>query len=152
MNFASQQNFPLRSAKASKVWSISTRTKSFKKSFFPYCINVLNNLQADIRNAKPISIFKKLIVSEKHRSSSFSVYDPLREKFIACLRNVSYLKEHKLRHGFADTINPMRACGADLETTEYFPLCCYFYSTQRFELFDNLERADSDFSNLISKD
>ena len=65
LNFASQQNYPLRSAKASKIMPISTRTKSFKKSFFPYCINVWNNLKADIRNAKSISIFKKLIVSKK---------------------------------------------------------------------------------------
>ena len=77
LNFASQQNYPLRSAKASKFMSISTRTKSFKKSFFPYCIDEWNNLKADIRNAKPISIFKKSIVSKKHGNSLFSVYDPV---------------------------------------------------------------------------
>ena len=77
LNFASQQNYPLRSAKASKFMSISTRTKSFKKSFFPYCIDEWNNLKADIRNAKPISIFKKSVVSKKHGNSLFSVYDPV---------------------------------------------------------------------------
>ena len=64
----------------------------------------------------------------------------------------SHLKEHKFRHGFADTINPMCACGADVETTEHFLLCCHFYSTQRLELFDNLERLNSDFRNLNHKD
>ena len=64
----------------------------------------------------------------------------------------SHLKEHKFRHGFADTINPMCACGADVETTEHFLLCCHFYSTQRLELFDNLERLNSDFRNLNGKD
>ena len=64
----------------------------------------------------------------------------------------SHLKEHKFRHGFADTINPMCACGADVETTEHFLLCCHFYSTQRLELFDNLERLNSDFRNLNDKD
>ena len=39
LNFASQQNYHLRSAKASKIIPISTMTKSFKKSFFPYSIN-----------------------------------------------------------------------------------------------------------------
>ena len=57
LNFASQQNYFLRSAKASKITPISTRTKSFKKSFFPYYINVWN-IKVDIRNAKSISIFK----------------------------------------------------------------------------------------------
>ena len=61
---------------------ISTRTKSFKKSSFPYCINEWNNLKADIRNAKSISIFKKLIVSKKHENSLFSVNDPLGEKLV----------------------------------------------------------------------
>ena len=64
----------------------------------------------------------------------------------------SHLKEHKFRHGFADTINPVCACGADIETTEHFLLCCHFYSTQRLELFDNLERLNSDFRNLNDKD
>ena len=42
-------------------------------------------------------------------------------------------------------INPMCSCGADVETTEHFLLRCHFYSTQRLELFDNLERAKPDF-------
>ena len=64
----------------------------------------------------------------------------------------SHLKEHKFRHVFADTINPMCACGADVETTENFLLRCLFYSTQRLELFDNLERANPDFKILSDKD
>ena len=38
----------------------------------------------------------------------------------------------------------MSACGTDVETTEQFLLHCHFYSTQRLELFDNLERANPD--------
>ena len=64
LNFASQQNYHLRSTKASKIMSISTRAKSFKKSFFPYRINEWNNLKVDVRNAKSISFFKKLIISK----------------------------------------------------------------------------------------
>ena len=66
--------------------------------------------------------------------------------------NFSHLKEHKFTHGFADTINPMCGWGADVETTERLLLRCHFYSTQKFELFDNLERATSDFKNLSGKD
>ena len=107
----------------------------------------------DIRNAKSISILKKLIVSKKHGNSLLSVYDPLGEKFLTRLRlKFSHLKEHKFRHGFADTINPMCAWGADVETTEHFLLRCHFYSTQRPELFNNIDRANSDFKNLSDKD
>ena len=110
-------------------------------------------LKADIRNAKSISIFNKLIVSKKHGHSFFTVYDPLGEKFLTRLRlKFTHLKEHKFRHGFTDTINPMCACGTDVETTEHFLLRCHFYSTQRLELFDNLERANPDFKNLSDKD
>ena len=64
----------------------------------------------------------------------------------------SHLKEHKFRHGFADTINPMCASGADVETMERFLLHCHFYSTERLEILDNLERANPDFKNLSDKD
>ena len=88
-----------------------SKKKPFKKSFFPYNINVWNNLKADIRNTKSISIFKKLIVSKKHGNSLFSVYDPLGEKFMTRLRlKFSHLKEYKFRHGFADSINSMCVC------------------------------------------
>ena len=90
-----------------------------------------------------------MIVGKKRGSSLFSVYDPLAEKFLTRLR----LKfSHLEGHGFADMINPMCAWGADVETTEHFLLRCHFYSTQRLELFDNLERANPDFKNLSDKD
>ena len=81
------------------------------------------------------------------------MYDSLGEKLLTRLRlKFSHLKEHKFRHGFADTINPMCACGADVETTEHFLFHCHFYSSQRLELFDNLEKANPDFKNLSDKD
>ena len=123
---------------------ISARSKLFKKSFFPYCINIWNNLKVDIRNAKSISIFKKLIVSKQYGNSLFSLYDPLGEKFLTRLKlRFSHLKEGKVRHGFADTMLKLR---------NTFFCAVTFNSTQRFEFFDNLERANPDFENLSDKD
>ena len=80
------------------------------------------------------------------------MYDPPGEIFLTRLRlNFGHLKEHVCRHDFADTINPMCACGADVETTEHLLLHCHCYSIQRFELFDNLERTNSDFKDLSGK-
>ena len=45
----------------------------------------------------------------------------------------------------------MCACGTEVETTEHFLLRCHFYSTQRLELFENLEKVDQGFFNLSSK-
>ena len=43
------------------------KNKSFKNTFFPYCINEWNNLTVEIRNFKPVSALKKLIKCEKKR-------------------------------------------------------------------------------------
>ena len=71
------------------------------------------------------------------------MYDLLAEKLLTYLGlNFSHLKEHKFRHGFADMIYPMCACGADIEIPEHFLLLCH-YSNQRSELFHNIDKANS---------
>ena len=80
------------------------------------------------------------------------MYDRLGGKLVHLGLNFSYLKEHKFRHGFANTTNSKCVCGADVETTEYFLSRCHFYSTQRSELFVNLEKANSGFKNFSGKD
>ena len=39
LKFPSQENYPLRSASTTKTNSIPSRSKTFRKTFFPYCIN-----------------------------------------------------------------------------------------------------------------
>ena len=80
-----------------------------------------------------MSIFKKLFVNKKH-ANLLSVYDPPFGKVFACLWfNFSHLKERKFRHGFADTINLMSACEADvLEPQNTF--YCFVTFTQRKDI------------------
>ena len=79
-------------------------------------------------------------------------YDPLGVKLLTRLRvQFSHLNELKFRHGFSDTVNPMRACGTEIETTEQFFLRCHLCSTQRLELFQSLRKVDSIFLNLNEK-
>ena len=61
LDFPSQESYLLRSSSAFIIRSPPTRTKSFKATFFPYCINEWNKLKVEIRNAKSINIFKKLL-------------------------------------------------------------------------------------------
>ena len=99
----------MRSALTNKTNVIHSRTKSFKKTFFPYCINEWNNLNAEVRNAKSVKFFKKMIVADNKENSVFSVYDPYGVKLLTRLRlQFIHLKEHKFRHGFGDTVSPMR--------------------------------------------
>ena len=129
LDFPSQINYSLRSVSASVIKPSLSRTKSFKNTFFPYCINEWNNLTVEIRNSKSVGAFKKLIKCEKKENSIFSIYDPLGVKLLTRLRlQFSHLNEHKFRHGFGDTINAMCACGSEVETTEHFLLHCHLYS------------------------
>ena len=154
MDFPSQINYSLRSLSASVIKPSLSRTKSFKSTFFPYCINEWNNLTVEIRNSKSVSAFKNLIKCEKKENSLFSIYDPLGVKLLTRRLRLQFslLNEHKFRHGFGDTINAMCACGSEGETTEPFLLRCHLYSLQRLELIENFEKVDSSFLNLNVKD
>ena len=82
----------------------------------------------------------------------FCIYDPHGVKIITRLiLQFSHLNEHKFRHGFSDTINPMCACRTEIETTEHFVLRCQFYSTQRLERFEKLEKVKPNFLSLSAK-
>ena len=45
----------------------------------------------------------------------------------------------------------MCACRTETETTEHFLLHCQFYSTQRLELFEKLEKVEPNFLSLSAK-
>ena len=81
---------------------------------------------------------------KKKKNSVFSIYDPLGVKLLSRLRlQFSHLNEHKLRHGFGDTINAMCACASEVETTEYFLLRCRLSSPQRLESISNFQKLQS---------
>ena len=143
----------MRSALTSKSNVIPSRKKAFKKTFFPYCINEWNNLDAKARNAKSIKFFKKIIVTDNKENYVFSVYDPYGVKLLTRLRlQFSHLKEHKFRHGFGNTVSPMCGCNDEIEDTEHFLLRCHFYSVQRFELFNNINKVDPSSTKLDTKE
>ena len=70
--FPSQINYPLRSVSASAIKPLLSRTKSFKNTFFPYCVNECNNLTVEIRNSKSVSTSKKLIRCEKEKKTHYA--------------------------------------------------------------------------------
>ena len=45
----------------------------------------------------------------------------------------------------------MCACGTEVETTEHLLLRCHFYSTQRLQLFENLEKVDPNVLSLSAQ-
>ena len=71
LTFPTQENCPLRSALTKKTNVIPSRTRTFKKTFFPYGINEWNNLKAKVTNAKSIKFFKKMIVTDNKENCFF---------------------------------------------------------------------------------
>ena len=54
-------------------------------------------------------------------NSIFNVHNPYGIKFLARLRlGFSQLCDHKFRHCFQDTVNPLCDCGNDTETKRTF--------------------------------
>ena len=53
-------------------------------------------------------------------------------KYLTRLRvNFSHLRDHKFKHSFQDTINPLCTCSLEAETTIHFMLHCPYYENER---------------------
>ena len=94
-----------------------------------------------------------MIITGKKENSLFSIHNPVVVKLLTRLRlQLSHLNEHIFRHGFQDTISPMCSCNAEIESNEHFLLRCHFYSFQRLELFDKINKINSSFLKFSAKD
>ena len=129
LKFPSQENYPLRSALTTKMNPIPSRSKTFRKTFFPYFINEWNNLKPEVRNAKQIGVFKKNDYCRKKENSLFSIHNPVGVKLLTRLR---------LQLSFEDTTSPMCSCNTEIENNEHFLMHCHSYSFQRLGLLDKL--------------
>ena len=60
---------------------------------------------------------------------SYGIHDVSGLKLLTgVILNFSHLNEHKFRHNFKDSINPMCRCGFKLETTNHYLLGCKLYT------------------------
>ena len=55
----------------------------------------------------------------------------------------SHLKEHKFKHNFQDSVDPLRSCGNDIESTVHFFLHCPNFTTQRQTLLNKLKSINA---------
>ena len=61
----------------------------------------------------------------------FWLSQPYRGKVLTRLRlGLSHLCEHKFKHSFQDTLNPLCSCGKEVETTFHFVISCPNYSDE----------------------
>ena len=118
------------------------RTDCFKYSFFPSSLSEWSHLALEIQNSEPIAIFKSKLLSFIRPSKRCMFNVPEGVKYLTRLRlRFSHLNEHKFRHGFLDTLNPLCNCSLEVEDNEQFSLRCLKFSM--------LEGCSSTYQALI---
>lgn len=134
-----------------EIKQIFARTDFFKHSFFPYCIREWNRLDSVLRSASSLNVFKSSLLKYIRPSpySIFGTFHPIGIKYLTRLRlGLSHLREHKFKHNFQDSINPLCSCGTELESTEHFLLRCQIFALSRKRLFESLSNIDPSITGL----
>ena len=117
------------------------RHNFFKNSFFPSAVIEWNKLDSRLRNVTSLIDFKKNILSFI-RPKANSV-------FVTRIRlGLSHLREHKFKHSFQDSINPLCSCSLDVESTIHYFLHCP--QIERHTLLNTISQIDN--SNESSND
>ena len=107
---------------------LNTNHNLFNNSFFPSTVIEWNKLDPGFTKAESLSLFTTIILKfiRPSPNSVYSCHNPKGLKFITRLRpGLSHLREHKFKHSFRDTINPLYSCGPDIESTEIYTVQTY---------------------------
>ena len=146
-----------RTRNADVVPYLNIRHSFFKNSFFPSAVIEWNKLDSKLRKIKSFTDFKKNILSfiRPKANSFFNCNRSKGLKFVTRLRlGLSHLREHKFKHSFQDSINPLFSFSLDVESTiEYF-LHFPLFTIERHTLLNTISQIDnklldSNKSNLI---
>ena len=117
----------------------------FKNSCSSSTVIELNKLDSDIRNSETPNIFKSKILKfiRPTANSIFGCHNPIGVKLLTRLRlGLSHLREHKFKHSFQDTLNPLCSCRKEVETTFHFLLSCPNYSDERLTLLNKIRNIN----------
>ena len=131
-------NYPTRNV---NIRPLRCRTNFYCDSFFPYSIKEWNSIDPAIRNITSYAIFRKNLLKliRPSPNSLYGIHDPLGVKLLTRIRlGLSHLREHKFRHNFQDTVNPLCTCSLEIEDTNHFFLRCQNFSISRTTLLDEL--------------
>ena len=137
--------YSTRSSQIDNICNIKIRSNFFKNSFFPSTITEWNKLDSDTRNSNSLNIFElcllKFVRPVAKRGSEIN--NPYGLKLLTRLRlDLSHLRYHKFRHNFQDCINPICACGLEMETTTHLFLHCPVFQSARQSLLTNIKKID----------
>ena len=140
-----------RTRNIDNIPQFNVRHTFFRNSYFPSIVTEWNNLDKSIRNSESLSIFKKHILQfiRPSPNSIFNCHNPKGVKLLTRLRlGLSHLRDHKFKHSFQDSLNPICNCGTDVETTTHYFLHCSLFSNERLTLINSIRNIDNNILNL----
>ena len=104
-----------------------------------------NKLDLNIRNSASLNTFRKKLLNfiRPSANSAFNIHNPLGITLLTRLHlGLNHLNEHKFRHCFQDTLNPLCECSKDIESTMHFFLHCTNFLIPRQTLFHKIRNID----------
>ena len=123
----------------------------FKNTFFPSTIIEWNKLDSNIRCSPSYKLFIKQIPEfiRPRPNSIFNVPNSLGLTYLTRLRvGLSHLHEHKFRHNFRDSLNPICNCGSAIESTKHYLLHCSNFKSERQTLLQNVRIVNPNFLSM----
>ena len=117
---ARNTNYSLRN---SDIPCFNTKYNFFKNFFFPSTIIEWNKLDVSLQKCDSFNIFKKENLKFIRRSSNslYNCHNPTGIKYITRIRlGLSHLRQHKSKHSFQDSINPICKCSNDVKSVIHF--------------------------------
>ena len=110
-----------------------------------------NKLDLNIRNSESLTSFKCNVLKfiRLSKNSIFLCNNPKGIQLLIRLRlGSSHLRDHKFKHNFQDTVNPICNCGEDIETSCHYLLQCSLYTNERLALLNVIQGIDNSILEL----
>ena len=123
--------------------------------------NLLSKLRKckQIGRLKTLTVLKLLSFIRSSPNSTSNCHNPRGIKLLSRLRlGLSYLREHKFKHSFQDSLKPLCSCGkGEVETSSHYLPYCSNYSEERLAFLNTiknidmsiLQHSDSKFTTLL---
>ena len=145
---------PYNTRNANNIPQFKVKHNFFKNSFFPSVVIEWNKLDLNIRNSENLFIFKKKLLKfiRPSGNSVFRCHNPKGIKLLTRLRfGLSHLREHKFKHDFLDSLNPICSCDKDIEMSTHFLLHCSNYSNERLTFLYIIRNNDGNIKKYDLK-
>ena len=129
-------------------------TNPYKNSFFPSTIRDWNVLEKDIKEAQTLKFFKKRLTNKirPKKASYFGIRNNDKIRYLTMLRlGLSPLREHKYRHGFADTSDPLCIVCKKKQDTKHFLLLCKSFTLSRTTLMHHVSDLAGESISALPK-